>query len=64
MTLDLSLISNQKQHQLLNPFPNTPFGDISKLKEAADDNCNVALKGLYHVDRRENINETGEIAHF
>ena len=27
-----------------NPFPNTPYWDCPKLKEAADDNSNVAIK--------------------
>ena len=30
----------------LNPFPNTPFWDCPKFKEAADDNWNVATKGF------------------
>ena len=29
-----------------NPFPNTPFGDRPKFKEAADDICNVPIKGF------------------
>ena len=29
-----------------NPFPNTPFWDNPKLKEAADINWNVAIKGF------------------
>ena len=29
-----------------NPFPNTPFWDCPKFKEAADDNWNVAIKGF------------------
>ena len=28
----------------LNPFPNTPFWDRPKFKEAADDDWNVAIK--------------------
>ena len=32
--------------QNINPFPNTPFWDHPKFKEAADDNWNVAIKGF------------------
>ena len=31
---------------LFNPFPNTPFWDAPKFKEAADDNWNEAIKGF------------------
>ena len=48
----------------LNPFPNTPFWDRSKFKEAADDNWNMAIKGLLDTECIENIVEKGEIAHF
>ena len=34
------------------------------MKEAADDNKNVAIKGFYDTDYMENIVEKGEIAHF
>ena len=40
-----------------NPIPNTPFWDRPKFKEAADDNWNVAIKGLYDTDYEENIVE-------
>ena len=46
----------------LNPFPNTPFWDRLKLKEATDDNWNVAIKGFYDTDCIENTMEKGEIA--
>ena len=49
---------------LFNPFPNTPFWDHPKLKEAADDNLNLAIKGFQDTDCIENIVEKGEIAHF
>ena len=39
MILDKSKIS-------LNPYPNTPFWDGPKFKEAADDNWNMAIKGF------------------
>ena len=31
-------------YDLLNPFPNTPFRDHPKFKEAVDNNPNVAIK--------------------
>ena len=31
---------------LFNPFPNTPFWDHPKFKDAADDNWNVAVNPL------------------
>ena len=40
---------HQNAHNSLdkvNPFPNKPFCDCPKFKEAADDNQNVALKGF------------------
>ena len=40
-----------------NPFPNTPFWDRPKFKEAADDNWNVAYKGFCDTDCIENIKE-------
>ena len=30
----------------MNPFPDTPFLDRPKIKEAADDNSNRAIKGF------------------
>ena len=38
----------------LNPFPNSPFWDFPKFKEAADDNWNVAIKGFWDADCIEN----------
>ena len=49
---------------IVNPFPNTPFWDRPRFKEAADDNWNVAIKGFLDTDCIENIVEKGEIAHF
>ena len=34
----------------LKPFPNTPFRDRPKFKEAADDNYNVGVKGFKDID--------------
>ena len=48
---------------LVNPFPNIPFCDRSKFKEAVDDDWNVAIKGFYDTDCIENIVGKGEIAH-
>ena len=48
----------------LNPYPNTPFRDRPKFKEAADNNWNVAIKGFQDTNCIENIVEKGEIAHF
>ena len=48
----------------VNPFPNTPFWDHPKFKEAEDDNWNVVIKGLKDTDCIENIVEKYEIAHF
>ena len=48
----------------MNPFPDTPFWDRTKSKEAADDNKNVSIKGFKDTDCIENIVEKGEIAHF
>ena len=31
---------------MINPFPNAPFWDCPKFKEAADDNWNVAIEGF------------------
>ena len=47
----------------LTDSPNTPFWDCPELKEAADNNWNVAIKGFYNTDCIENIVENGEIAH-
>ena len=47
-----------------NSFPNTPCWDRPKLKEAADNNQNVAIKGFKDLDCIENIVKKGEIAHF
>ena len=47
-----------------NPFPNTPFWDRPKFKEAADDNWNMAIKEFKDTDYIEKIVETGKIAHF
>ena len=51
---DLDFVSIQHQlpsmapswGALVNPFPNTPFWDRPKFKEAADDNWNVVIKGF------------------
>ena len=48
----------------VNAFPNTPFWDRPKFKEAADNKWNVAIKGLLDTDCKENIAEKGEIAHY
>ena len=45
-------------------FPNTPFLDHPKFKEATDDNCSVAIKGFLDTDCIENIVEKCDIAHF
>ena len=50
--------------KFINPFPDTPFLDRPKFKEAADNNWNVASKGIPDSDCIENIGEKGEIAHF
>ena len=42
---------------LLYPFPNTPFWESPKFKEAADGNWNVAIKGFWDTDCIENIVE-------
>ena len=47
---------------MVYPFPNTPFWDRPKFKEAADDDWNVAIKGYKIVDCIENIMEICEIA--
>ena len=41
-----------------NAFPNTPFWNRPKFKEAADDNWNVTIKGFQGTDCIENIVET------
>ena len=46
-----------------NPFPNKQFLDRPKFKEAAVDNCNVAIKGFQDTNSIENIVEKGEIAY-
>ena len=48
----------------INPFPNAPSWDRPKFKQAADDNWNLAIKGLLDTGCIENIVEKGEIAHF
>ena len=48
----------------INPFPNIPFWDRPKFKEATDDNRNVANRGFFNTDCREDIVEKVEIAHF
>ena len=47
--------------QLLNPFPNTPFCDCPKFKEAADDNLNAAFQGFQDTGSIENIVEKGKL---
>ena len=47
---------------LINPFPSTPFLISPNFREAADDNCNMAVKGFSDTDCIENIVEKGEIA--
>ena len=49
--------ANHLIYILFNPFPNTPFSDRPKLKEAAEDNWNVAIKGLKDTNYIENIVE-------
>ena len=34
----------------INPFPNTPFWDSPKLKEAENDNLNVAKKKDFKIE--------------
>ena len=48
----------------INPFPNTPFWISPNLRDAAEENCNMAIKGFSDIDCIENIVEKGEIAHF
>ena len=48
---------------LLNPFPNTPFWNSPKFKEAADNNWNVAIKGFLDRDSMEKNVEKVEIDH-
>ena len=55
---------SKSRKQWINPFPDTPFWDRSKFREAADDNWNVAMKGFLDTDCIENIDDKGEIAHF
>ena len=49
---------------LFYPFPITPFRNHPKFKKAADENCNVAIKGFLDTDCIGNIVEKAEIAHF
>ena len=58
----MRIFSKSSADSLFNPFPNTPFLDRSKFKEAADDNRNVAITGSLDTDCMENIVEKGEIA--
>ena len=58
-----SIIYLYSRSKWVNPFPNTPFWDRSKFKEATDDNRNAAIKGFQDTDSIENIVEKGEIAH-
>ena len=46
----------------VNPFPNTPFSDRPKFREAADDNLHGTIERFYDIDCPENIVEKGEIA--
>ena len=55
---------SEKSCTCINPFPNTPFWDHPKFKEAADDNWTVAIQRFKDTDYIENIVEKGEIAHF
>ena len=48
---------------MVNSFPNVPFWDRPKFNKVADDNRNVAIKGVYDTDCIENIVGKGEIAH-
>ena len=54
----------EKIISVVNPFPNTPFWDHPKFKEAADDIYNVAINGFKDTGCIENIVEKDEIAHF
>ena len=47
---------------LINPFPNTPFWDRPKFKEATDKNWNVANTGFQNTDCIEKIVVKCEIA--
>ena len=40
------LYKNIAVAEIVNPFPNTPFWDRPKFKEAADNNWNVVIKGF------------------
>ena len=42
---------------VINPFPNTPFLDHPKFKEATDENSNVAIIGFLDTDCIEKIVE-------
>ena len=42
----MELLTHSLILAIINPFSNTPFWDSPKLKEAADDNWNVAIKGF------------------
>ena len=48
----------------VNLFSNTPFRDRPKFKKAADNNWNVAIKGIKDTGCIEEIVNKGEIAHF
>ena len=39
-------VTNMLSTLIIDPFPNTPFWDCPKFKEATDDNWNVANKGF------------------
>ena len=41
-----SLSHNVFNRPLFKPFPNAPFLDCPKVREAAEDNWNVAIKGF------------------
>ena len=59
----MSLIFILESFPLFNPFPNTPFWDHPKFKEAADDNWNVATERFQDTDCIENNVDKGEIAY-
>ena len=48
---------NKKIFNVVHQFPNTPFSDRPKFKEAADKNWNVAITGFWDTDCIENIVE-------
>ena len=41
---EIETLKHVLEHSKVNPFPNTPFWDGPKFKEASNDNWNVAIK--------------------